>query len=848
MIHSIRTSLHERTHQAAGSVQKALSGKIGQCPTCIRAAVAGTLLGWLAAGVAVSAHWASIALVAIAVAIVFTLVLVAHVWVFTARALHASLDESAHTQGRRRFLSTFAKVGVFAVAATLEGPLRALGVAASDPGNSLCTRLCRSLFPPGPERGRCISEGARGMGLCHQGSCLPEPSEDSGFKTKQSWDERIQTLLDNRVTSSSLAGNFFQTARRYLGGASPANALEDALFPRFTALSEPTLQVLGCAVRRFESLSMEDRTALYGDLFATLGENAITINDLSHAISLELGTILDNDPQVPRLCTIERAGEVRDLLFYGVEGDVLAPVPWISKVNGYRTLSFIKEGGGYLTKGEYEAWEFEQDCTTDASGNPFCLPEEIPCSVPGYQIEGVCLHLETVIPGRTANLEGLNFYDVDAIVRLRLLNSSIFRDIPARVCGDLNSPGLKDSRVKDVIGFKIPLDMPDGLYEISVVATDPISGMTYETPPYYRPYLRVLEPFSGHFQVHTKSLTCNEETGWDIPYTSDEVAIDVGVFPVLASQRSPSIAHATGRFPDMDSGETRDMTLTLLDVANNSNLLGIVVLIKGYEVDSEEAFKEMNDDLWELYKQYLKEELDLLQDLLERLSSLFENEEIAEFIKAHPIVAGIAAGVALATPLFIALWAPADIIIDDAIALAPEELLEMTAYNFPPPHIPPYSGPLTTASGIEVEVTDIQKEPGLFRETRQYKSDNEGSRYSIVMEYVRVQPALARGRSLVAGGAAANPPSGGPRLIVSQRPSRAPLQFSWQGATATEIRIFDVAGRLQARVDISRHGRSGNILWDGKNERGQQLPAGVYFAVLSGREGEARTRIVLMAK
>jgi hypothetical protein len=33
-------------------------------------------------------------------------------------------------------------------------------------GNSACAKLCRENFPPGRERGECISAGARGEGLC----------------------------------------------------------------------------------------------------------------------------------------------------------------------------------------------------------------------------------------------------------------------------------------------------------------------------------------------------------------------------------------------------------------------------------------------------------------------------------------------------------------------------------------------------------------------------------------------------------------------------------------------------------------------------------------------------------
>jgi hypothetical protein len=52
------------------------------------------------------------------------------------------------------------------------------GALASVPGfawaqNNACERYCRQNFPRGPERARCISQGAQGEGPCHRfGCCL----------------------------------------------------------------------------------------------------------------------------------------------------------------------------------------------------------------------------------------------------------------------------------------------------------------------------------------------------------------------------------------------------------------------------------------------------------------------------------------------------------------------------------------------------------------------------------------------------------------------------------------------------------------------------------------------------
>lgn len=48
--------------------------------------------------------------------------------------------------------------------------LASLGIQAADAnsdGNMRCAAYCQRAFPPGPARGQCISDGARGKGPCH---------------------------------------------------------------------------------------------------------------------------------------------------------------------------------------------------------------------------------------------------------------------------------------------------------------------------------------------------------------------------------------------------------------------------------------------------------------------------------------------------------------------------------------------------------------------------------------------------------------------------------------------------------------------------------------------------------
>ena len=101
---------------------------------------------------------------------------------------------------------------------------------------------------------------------------------------------------------------------------------------------------------------------------------------------------------------------------------------------------------------------------------------------------------------------------------------------------------------------------------------------------------------------------------------------------------------------------------------------------------------------------------------------------------AGAIAAAIAIAVVLAIDVFVALWAPADLIIEDAIGPTTTDLIELTSVNFPLP----LQSEHVTPQGIKVKVTPLDKIDKQYREQREYVSDDEESRYEIVLRYNRV--------------------------------------------------------------------------------------------------------------
>ena len=90
----------------------------------------------------------------------------------------------------------------------------------------------------------------------------------------------------------------------------------------------------------------------------------------------------------------------------------------------------------------------------------------------------------------------------------------------------------------------------------------------------------------------------------------------------------------------------------------------------------------------------------------------------------------------------------------------------------------------------------------------------------------------------------------GVALLPTRSPSPAPVQIEWQGDPAGAggrqvIDLFDVAGRLQAHVELP-HQPSGVISWDGHTVRGTLAGAGLYFARLKSGRFTATGRIVLL--
>lgn len=94
-------------------------------------------------------------------------------------------------------------------------------------------------------------------------------------------------------------------------------------------------------------------------------------------------------------------------------------------------------------------------------------------------------------------------------------------------------------------------------------------------------------------------------------------------------------------------------------------------------------------------------------------------------------------------------------------------------------------------------------------------------------------------------------PDSGPSMLraVVPNPARPPqeLRFTLARAGRADLAIYDVAGRRVRQIDLG-HLAAGDrtVVWDGRNEDGRAVEAGMYFYELNTEQGRShRTAVVL---
>ncbi len=567
------------------------------------------------------------------------------------------------------------------------------------------------------------------------GACLPVVP---GAKHKLGRDYKLGKLADRMRVPSALAAGTLHAARRFVLGKSAANPLETALF---ATLAKIPRDLLSCSVAAFDAVPPPQRNRLFAPTLLLDVDQPLDPASLTAALAQEIkqrtGIALFDDPQG---ADQERPGRIR---VYEPQGEDFFSQVRICRVNDLRTASFIPT----LDIGAFLPAEIQQDCALQlVNGQPQSVCQVRTTDCPGNTLGSVCGRVLDIAAGDGVTLQGVNYFSVDAKVRFTdKQTGATVRDVDAHVWGDIDTPVtevidgntvlINDCRVHDQLTFQVPDDLAPALYQIQVVVPNAtgISALGTELTSNSE-FINVIPPTSARFQIVTESIYARKETSPDW-LGSDEVGLHVlsvplftdGSFGAVQEQKYTDIQDV-----DFDSGTRRDITRKVFE--HDQPILGVVLSIMGYEIDSQRAYNQQITASTDYFVELVKQQAVYISAAV---SALGGAAALAKLGWVGALVIGIAVAVTLAIDLIVALWAPADLIIQDALGLTIADLAALTSVNAPVPA--PAS--FTTEDDIVVNVNKTippLKLPLEYHETREYVSDDQDSRYELTCRYNRV--------------------------------------------------------------------------------------------------------------
>lgn len=568
------------------------------------------------------------------------------------------------------------------------------------------------------------------------GACLPAVP---GAKHKLSREYKLSTLADRVLAPSSLAGGAAHLMRRFLLGKTAANALESAAF---ATLAQIPRSLLSCTLSAIDAVPARRRARLFSPALNLSPDTPLDEATLAGAFAQEIkqrmGVIVFGDPQGTDQ---ERPGKIR---VYEPQGEDFFFQVRICSVNSLRTANFIPP----VAPGDYLPAEIQQDCEPQiVDGQPQVICQVRTSNCPGNTLGGsVCARVPDVAFGDGVVLQGVNYFSIDAKVRLiDKQTSNPIRDLDAFVRGDVDTPVtevvngqttlINDCRVHDQLTFQVPNDLSPGIYGIQVVVPN-ITGISVLGPELVSntEYINIFPPPTSRFQIVTERIIAREETSpaW---LGSDEVGLHTlavplfldGTFGAVTEQKFTDIQDV-----DFDSGTSRDITRIVFK--HDQPILGMALSVRGDEIDSQDEYDQELTSSTDFFYDLIKKEASIVGSAITLLGGI---SALTDLGPLGAIIAGIAAAVTIGIDIVIALWAPADPIIRDSIGLTVIDLAALTSANTPAPDPRTF----TTENDIVVNVNKTippLKRPLEYHETREYVSDSEDSRYEITYRYNHV--------------------------------------------------------------------------------------------------------------
>lgn len=577
------------------------------------------------------------------------------------------------------------------------------------------------------------------------GTCIPVVP---GAKHKQSRDQKLTNLANRATVPSAFAAGAIHMARRFLSGKNPANSLEERVFSTFGRVSK---SVLSCMLTAFDATPLRQRTVLYSKLLNLDVNQPLDEPTLSSALAKELlqrtGVSLFNDPNGTEA---ERPGKIRVFDPNEDNGEVFDVQVRICSINGLRTFDFSPS----LSIGDYTLEEIQQTCElkfVDKVPQSICEIQTQGC--PGSSVSDAlgnitCLRVLEIPTGDSVILEGVNFFSTDAKVRLLdRLSEELVQEVEAYVFGDIDTPVteeingintlITDCRVHDRITFQIPNGIAPAIYKIVVVVPN-ITGISSLGTELLsnQGFIKVVPSPDSRFQIVVESIKVRAETSPRF-LGSDEVGLSTMAFAVDTNFNvinPPQIE----LFEDIqqlefDTGTLRNIERVVF--SHDQPIQAMLMVVLGYEIDSRDAFSQQITDTIKLFIDIVKDQAAFLGSALAALGGA---SALTKLGWTGGIIAGIGLALVLGIDYLVALWAPADLIIEDRFPFTINDLATLTSVNAPPP--PSFEA--TTESGIVITTNFPPTQPKVpfqFVESRQYFSEEEESAYILTYRFNQVQ-------------------------------------------------------------------------------------------------------------
>jgi hypothetical protein len=573
------------------------------------------------------------------------------------------------------------------------------------------------------------------------GACVPL---GLGAKPKQSQHTKLQHLLATSPVPSALAASYIQLSRRFLAGKTAANPLEVKVFSSMKTLSPELRSVLSCTINSFDAVSKSDRDRLFLSTLTADLNTPIDPITLAEAVGQEIAQRTSfqifGDPGAVEQ---ERPGKNR---FFDNSGDEIPRTQiHICRVNGLRTNEFTPE----LGPGDYEPEEIQQHCEAVLVGTEVQLNcEDQVGNCPGNSLPGdICQTVPEIEAGTGVILEGVNYISVDATVRLAALApGTATAEVDAHVVGDIDTPLheiingaqelIRDCRVHDRLTFRLPADLPPGTYTCTIAMPNdsgflPQVNIILSNPQ----FLKVIPPATARFQIALETLIAREETSPAF-FGSDEVGLSIISAALLTDGTTSDLQVLKGednkdflRFGDVDSGDSFSPNRTLF--VQHQPMIAMAMTVNGYEIDSEDAFEKQIQSSMDVFVDILEKEWGFVKQAIDAAGGY---KALLKLGLPGYVAIGIAALITLGIDIVVALWAPADPIMHDAVGFTTADLAALTNANFPLPAATEFNA----TEDIKVKVAPLNRLSQQFGESREYSSSEEESRYELKLRYNRI--------------------------------------------------------------------------------------------------------------